>query len=143
MESLIDHERLGNMRTWVGSWRRPSTLPMFALAVVAIILIAVAAPPAAQAARSSLHRRDTSEIIAVWKAEQDADRITALPGQPPVHFAMYGGYVTVNKEAGRALYYYFVEAEEEPRNKPLTFWFNGGSFPSPKSSFWLRFNCQY
>lgn len=61
-----------------------------------------------------------------WKAAQKEDRIVALPGQPPVDFAMYGGYVTVNKEAGRAHYYYFVEAAEEAEKKPLMFWFNGG-----------------
>lgn len=58
--------------------------------------------------------------------EQDVDRIVALPGQPPVDFAMYAGYITVDEKAGRAHYYFFVEAEENSEEKPLVFWFNGG-----------------
>lgn len=49
-----------------------------------------------------------------------ADKITALPGQPPrVNFDQYAGYVTVNKEYGRELFYYFVEAPYEAASKPL------------------------
>ncbi|KAG0611698.1 hypothetical protein M758_7G159200 [Ceratodon purpureus] len=58
--------------------------------------------------------------------EYEADRILSLPGQPTVDFDMYAGYITVNERAGRAHFYYFVEAEEDPENKPLVFWFNGG-----------------
>jgi serine carboxypeptidase-like clade 2 len=61
-----------------------------------------------------------------WKAEQEADRIDRLPGQPKVNFSMYAGYITVNKDHGRAHYYYFAEAQEEPEKKPLVIWHNGG-----------------
>jgi len=67
-------------------------------------------------------------VDSAWKAAQEADRIGRLPGQPKVNFDMYAGYVTVNKEHGRAHYYYFVEAEEEPEKKPLAIWFNGGLY---------------
>eukprot|EP00850_Spirogloea_muscicola_P004289 SM000018S03654 [mRNA] locus=s18:574394:578664:- [translate_table: standard] len=38
----------------------------------------------------------------------------------------YAGYVTVDECAGRALYYFLVEAEHRPADKPLTLWLNGG-----------------
>ncbi|XP_044947609.1 serine carboxypeptidase 1-like [Hordeum vulgare subsp. vulgare] len=58
---------------------------------------------------------------------READRIAALPGQPPrVNFDQYSGYVTVSEEYGRALFYYFVEAPYEASSKPLVLWLNGG-----------------
>ncbi|KAJ9553951.1 hypothetical protein OSB04_017996 [Centaurea solstitialis] len=58
--------------------------------------------------------------------EQDADRVTGLPGQPPISFNQYAGYITVNESHGRALFYWFFEAEETPQEKPLLLWLNGG-----------------
>ncbi|VAH58632.1 unnamed protein product [Triticum turgidum subsp. durum] len=56
-----------------------------------------------------------------------ADRITRLPGQPPVNFSMYSGYVTVDAAAGRALFYWLVEAAvAKPESAPLVLWLNGG-----------------
>jgi serine carboxypeptidase-like clade 2 len=55
-----------------------------------------------------------------------ADKITALPGQPHVDFDQYSGYVTVDEEHGRALFYYFVEAPQDASSKPLLLWLNGG-----------------
>ncbi|KAM7509038.1 hypothetical protein LguiA_019491 [Lonicera macranthoides] len=57
---------------------------------------------------------------------KEKDRITKLPGQPHVKFGQYGGYVTVNESAGRALYYYFVEAQHSAQDLPLLLWLNGG-----------------
>ncbi|XP_010279512.1 PREDICTED: serine carboxypeptidase-like 40 isoform X2 [Nelumbo nucifera] len=56
---------------------------------------------------------------------KEKDMIERLPGQPPVGFKQYGGYVTVDESAGRALFYYFVEAQD-PKSKPLLLWLNGG-----------------
>ncbi|GAB2274491.1 hypothetical protein Dimus_009261 [Dionaea muscipula] len=57
----------------------------------------------------------------------EADKISALPGQPEgVNFNQYGGYVTVDKKAGKALFYYFVESPQDPESKPLVLWLNGG-----------------
>ncbi|XP_027359473.1 serine carboxypeptidase 24-like isoform X2 [Abrus precatorius] len=64
-------------------------------------------------------------IVAVPK-EQEQDRIFALPGQPPVTFSQFSGYVTVNEQHGRALFYWFTEATTSPENKPLVLWLNGG-----------------
>ncbi|KAL1559579.1 Serine carboxypeptidase-like 40, variant 2 [Salvia divinorum] len=58
---------------------------------------------------------------------RESDRIEKLPGQPPVRFTQYGGYVTVNQTAGRAFYYYFAEAQRAHHKKmPLLLWLNGG-----------------
>lgn len=59
------------------------------------------------------------------------DRILGLPGQPNgVAFDMFGGYVTVDEQAGRALYYWLQEADrtavEDPDAAPLLLWLNGG-----------------
>lgn len=51
-----------------------------------------------------------------------------LPGQPPVNFRQFAGYVDVDLKAGRSLFYYFVEADvKDPQSKPLTLWLNGGT----------------
>ncbi|KAI5055479.1 hypothetical protein GOP47_0029000 [Adiantum capillus-veneris] len=51
-----------------------------------------------------------------------------LSGQVPaqVSFKQYTGYVVTDAAAGRALFYYFVEAQSHPFSKPLTLWLNGG-----------------
>lgn len=58
--------------------------------------------------------------------KQEADRVIGLPGQPPVSFKHYSGYVTVNETHGKALFYWFFEATADPQNKPLVLWLNGG-----------------
>lgn len=60
-------------------------------------------------------------------SQQQLDRVSKLPGQDfNVSFAHYSGYVTVNEAAGRALFYWFFEAVEDPASKPLVLWLNGG-----------------
>ncbi|KAG9134200.1 hypothetical protein Leryth_023203 [Lithospermum erythrorhizon] len=54
------------------------------------------------------------------------DVVIDLPGQPSVSFLHYAGYVTVNQENGRALFYWFYEATTLPEEKPLVLWLNGG-----------------
>lgn len=58
----------------------------------------------------------------------EVDKIDSLPGQPAgVDFNQYAGYVTVDSEAGRALFYYFVESPQNSSTKPLVLWLNGGN----------------
>jgi len=58
---------------------------------------------------------------------KEADRIIALPGQPPlVRLQQYSGYINFDQAAGKSLFYYFVEAPAEPAQKPLVLWLNGG-----------------
>jgi len=63
------------------------------------------------------------------KGSKGADRITALPGQQPprVDFEQYSGYVTVDEEHGRVLFYYFVESSYDAASKPLVLWLNAGN----------------
>ncbi|KAI5084784.1 hypothetical protein GOP47_0000953 [Adiantum capillus-veneris] len=49
---------------------------------------------------------------------------TVVPAQ--VSFKQYAGYVVTDAAAGRALFFYFVEAQSHPFSKPLTLWLNGG-----------------
>ena len=65
-------------------------------------------------------------ILAVVPKQQELDRISSLPGQPPVTFSQFSGYVTVNEKHGRALFYWLTEATTVPEKKPLVLWLNGG-----------------
>ncbi|RWR80100.1 Peptidase S10 [Cinnamomum micranthum f. kanehirae] len=53
-------------------------------------------------------------------------KITQLPGQPPISFQHFSGYITVDDKEQRALFYYFAEAEIDPVLKPVVLWLNGG-----------------
>ena len=67
-----------------------------------------------------------AQIIVGVNSVSEADKISTLPGQPQVKFQQYAGYITVDEEQQRALFYYFAEAEVEPASKPLVLWLNGG-----------------
>ncbi|KAF8364885.1 hypothetical protein HHK36_033129 [Tetracentron sinense] len=55
------------------------------------------------------------------------DLVVRLPGQPKVDFRQFAGYIDVDEKAGRSLFYYFVEAEDDgAEKKPLSLWLNGG-----------------
>lgn len=59
--------------------------------------------------------------------EQEGDRVGLLPGQPrSPAVSQFSGYVTVNERSGRALFYWFFEAQTSPAQKPLVLWLNGG-----------------
>ncbi|KAL6545317.1 Serine carboxypeptidase-like 27 [Orobanche gracilis] len=61
--------------------------------------------------------------------DQEKDRITYLPGQPEnLGFNQYSGYITVNQQSGRALFYWLTEATENrvSEKSPLVLWLNGG-----------------
>ena len=67
-----------------------------------------------------------------WTPAAAADRVAALPGlgRPEaagVGNGLFGGYLTVDAKAGRALYYTLALAEgDDWRGKPLVLWLNGG-----------------
>ena len=67
------------------------------------------APMAAAAALAAVLALSCCGAAAATAAAE-ADRIGSLPGQPPVNFSMYSGYVTVDAAAGRALFYWLIEA---------------------------------
>ncbi|OMO88947.1 Peptidase S10, serine carboxypeptidase [Corchorus capsularis] len=66
-----------------------------------------------------------SRLVSVNGFPMD-DLINKLPGQPDVNFRQFSGYIDVDQKAGRSLFYYFVEAEKDPMNLPLTIWLTGG-----------------
>lgn len=73
----------------------------------------------------------TEHVSPVYVSSQvglmEADKIKALPGQPEgVNFNQYAGYVTVDPNNGRALFYYFAESPYNSSTKPLVLWLNGG-----------------
>lgn len=54
-------------------------------------------------------------------------RVTSLPGfQGQFKSDHYAGYLTVDEERGRKLFYYLVESERQPDKDPLVLWLNGG-----------------
>ncbi|XP_076940713.1 serine carboxypeptidase 1-like isoform X2 [Bidens hawaiensis] len=58
---------------------------------------------------------------------KDADKISSLAGQPAgTDFDQYSGYVTVDPNHGRALFYYFAESPVNSSTNPLVLWLNGG-----------------
>ncbi|DBA89196.1 TPA: hypothetical protein ACH3X1_016344 [Trebouxia sp. C0004] len=61
-----------------------------------------------------------------YSADAEADRIVDLPGLGKPTFGLFSGYVTVNEEAERALFYAFAESQSNPRADPLVLWLNGG-----------------
>ncbi|KAA3464092.1 serine carboxypeptidase-like 27 isoform X1 [Gossypium australe] len=68
-------------------------------------------------------------IFSTCFGDQNLDKITELPGQPKnVGFKQYSGYVTVNQQAGRALFYWLIESpvSRKPESRPLVLWLNGG-----------------
>nr|GMD95895.1 serine carboxypeptidase-like 45 [Ipomoea batatas] len=58
----------------------------------------------------------------------NAELISSLPGQPQnVTFKQYSDYIVTDDHHGRALFYYFVEAQsKDALSLPLTLWLNGG-----------------
>ncbi|KAJ8767354.1 hypothetical protein K2173_017398 [Erythroxylum novogranatense] len=59
--------------------------------------------------------------------DQEFDRVILLPGQPSSPaISQFSGYITVKQEHGRALFYWFFEAESEASKRPLLLWLNGG-----------------
>jgi serine carboxypeptidase-like clade 2 len=57
----------------------------------------------------------------------ESDRVIDPPGVPSsTSVSHFSGYITVNEDHGRALFYWFFEAQSEPSKKPLLLWLNGG-----------------
>ncbi|ERN07520.1 serine carboxypeptidase-like 25 isoform X1 [Amborella trichopoda] len=71
-------------------------------------------------------QREQQSTASGVEREEEQDRILRLPGQPEVSFKQFSGYVTVNEQVGRALFYWLTEAELEPESRPLVLWLNGG-----------------
>ncbi|KAJ0021195.1 hypothetical protein Pint_31539 [Pistacia integerrima] len=75
---------------------------------------------------SSVKQEYSPVYIGTQDGSMELDKITTLPGQPNgINFSQYSGYVTVDPQAGRALFYYFVESPHNSSTNPLVLWLNG------------------
>ncbi|XP_024923558.3 serine carboxypeptidase-like 35 [Ziziphus jujuba] len=65
--------------------------------------------------------------VVAEEALKEADRVINLPGQPPVTFPHYAGYVKLSPpRAHKALFYWFFHAQQNAPQRPLVLWLNGG-----------------
>lgn len=68
----------------------------------------------------------TLAVVNATTSRDDA-LITSLPGLDVMpSYKMYSGYVTVNEERGSNMFYWFIEAKNDPANAPTVVWTNGG-----------------
>mmetsp|Transcript_31372 Transcript_31372/g.68588 ORF Transcript_31372/g.68588 Transcript_31372/m.68588 type:complete len:535 (-) Transcript_31372:466-2070(-) len=69
---------------------------------------------------------ETSELDGYTVGAHD-DFITGLPGMKhEFQSRHFSGYLEIDAEKGRNIFYYFVESEKDPANAPVLFWTNGG-----------------
>ncbi|MCO5606271.1 hypothetical protein L7F22_060458 [Adiantum nelumboides] len=92
------------------------------ITVVVVAVVALVWASMSECGEGQVEERDEFTLA------RERDRVTSLPGQPSnVEFGQYAGYVTVNASHGRALFYWFFEADAaDPASKPLLLWLNGG-----------------
>ena len=68
-----------------------------------------------------------SQKAGTYTPAANSDRILDLPGLDyDPGFNQFSGYLTVSKENGRHIFYWFVESQNDPKNDPVVFWTNGG-----------------
>ncbi|GKF29773.1 serine carboxypeptidase 1, partial [Tanacetum coccineum] len=73
--------------------------------------------------------RDVYTYVGPQDGLKDADKISELPGQPDgTDFNQYSGYVTVDPDHGKALFYYFTESPINSSTNPLLLWLQGVTY---------------
>lgn len=78
-------------------------------------------------AASVQRQQDLLQVTASrYTAQAEADRVTVLPGLGKPKFGLFSGYINVNEEAERALFYAFAESSSQSGSDPLVLWLNGG-----------------
>lgn len=89
-----------------------------------------AAPDAREA--PSLDLKPTEATVEV----EDETEVLGLPGwSGPLPSRHYAGYVTVDEDHGRRLFYYFATSERSPTEDPVVLWLNGGPGCSSMDGF--------
>ncbi|ESQ56450.1 hypothetical protein EUTSA_v10027269mg, partial [Eutrema salsugineum] len=75
-------------------------------------------------------------FVVTAESAPESALITKIPGFdgtfPSKH---YSGYVTIDKEHGKNLWYYFIESEKNPSKDPVVLWLNGGPGCSSMDGF--------
>ncbi|XP_048234034.1 serine carboxypeptidase-like 35 isoform X3 [Ricinus communis] len=99
---------------------RPKTLKMAKLWKIFLFYL-VCTSVFLAAAVYGVEEEETGE-----EKKREADRVSNLPGQPPVTFRHYAGYVRLRPNDQKALFYWFFEAQDNVSQKPLVLWLNGG-----------------
>jgi len=78
-------------------------------------------------------------LCAVVLCDIPADKVGALPNYDgPINFDQYAGYITVDQSHGRALFYWFVESQNDPSSDPVVLWLNGGPGCSSLDGFFYE-----
>ena len=87
--------------------------------------------------------------LASYTKEAQADFIRDLPGlnYGDPGFKQFSGYLTVNPDSGRNLFYWYVESQDNPDKDPVVLWSNGGpgcsgliGFGTEHGPFYIRAN---
>jgi len=66
-------------------------------------------------------------FLAFVLAQDNSDQIFDLPGVNfSINFNQYAGYITVDEDSGRNLFYWFVESQRDPASDKVVLWLNGG-----------------
>jgi len=65
-------------------------------------------------------------LIAGVSIEARRHNTINLPDYKGPELSQYTGYITVNEETSKALFYWLIESESVPDKDPLVVWFNGG-----------------
>ncbi|CAL0304583.1 unnamed protein product [Lupinus luteus] len=74
--------------------------------------------------------------IVLIQSAPESSLVTQLPGlNETFQSKHYAGYVTVDQNRGRNLYYYFVTSESHPSKDPVVLWLEGGPGCSSLDSF--------
>ncbi|KAF2574202.1 hypothetical protein F2Q70_00006460 [Brassica cretica] len=70
--------------------------------------------------------RKPEKKVTVSSGRKEEYLVTGLPGQPPVNFRHYAGYVDLGpRQKQKALFYWFFEAQHNSSGRPLVLWLNG------------------
>lgn len=73
--------------------------------------------------------RKPEKKVTVSSGRKEEDLVSGLPGQPPVNFRHYAGYVDLGpRQKQKSLFYWFFEAQHNSSGRPLVLWLNGGQF---------------
>jgi len=68
-------------------------------------------------------------IISIYESScaPPADKINSLPGlSTQINFDQYSGYLNIDTQYGKNLFYWFVESQNNPATDPLLIWLQGG-----------------
>lgn len=70
---------------------------------------------------------DAAAVVSSYTQAAQDDRIENLPGLDyDPGFQQFSGYLTVDEDHGRNIFYWYVESQGNPSEDPVVLWTNGG-----------------